>query len=66
MSQLLSVVSTIWQAIFGSTGEGSTAGFISMALNQPILLVPIGFGFAGGVVGLFRRMTRIGGRRGRS
>ena len=65
MTELLSVVSTIWTAIFGGTGEGATAGFISMALNQPILLVPIGFGFAGAVVGLFRRMTRIGGRRGR-
>lgn len=65
MTELLSVVSTIWTAIFGGSGEGASAGFISMALNQPILLVPIGFGFAGAVVGLFRRMTRIGGRRGR-
>lgn len=65
MSELLSVVSTIWTAIFGGSGEGASSGFISMALNQPILLVPIGFGFAGAVVGLFRRMTRIGGRRGR-
>lgn len=65
MSQLLTVVTTIWEAIFGGSGEGASAGFISMALNQPILLVPIGFGFAGAVVGLFRRMTRIGGRRGR-
>ena len=65
MTELLSVVSIIWTAIFGGSGEGASAGFISMALNQPILLVPIGFGFAGAVVGLFRRMTSIGGRRGR-
>lgn len=66
MNELLTVVSNIWSALFGGgTGDSATTGFIGMAIRQPILLIPIGFGFAGGIVGLFRRMTRIGGRRGR-
>ena len=48
------VVSKVWDW-FGD--------FVTTATDNPVILVPIGFGIAGATVGLFRRATRVGGRR---
>lgn len=35
---------------------------ITLAGNQPILLIPCGIGVAGALVGLFKRSVKVGGR----
>ena len=51
LDAMLGVVSQVWDA---------ATGYITTATNQPILFIPLAFGFAGATVGLFRRMTRLG------
>lgn len=53
MTEMLGVVTQVWTA---------ATGYITTATSQPILFIPLAFGFAGATVGLFRRMTRLGGR----
>ena len=56
---------TLWDALSGMIGNVWTqiGSYITLATSQPVLLIPTAFGFAGATVGLFRRMTRLGGRR---
>ena len=51
LDAMLTVVGNVWDA---------ASGYISTATSQPILFIPLAFGFAGATVGLFRRMTRLG------
>ena len=53
MTAMLGVVTQVWTA---------ATDYIGTATDQPILFIPLAFGFAGATVGLFRRMTRLGGR----
>lgn len=63
MTELIGVCSQIFGLIFGTgSGENATTGFVGYVSNNPILLLPVGIGLVGAVAGLFRRMTRIGGR----
>ena len=61
-TELIAVCGQIFTLIFGSSGEGGTTGFVGYVSQNPILLLPVGIGLVGAVAGLFRRMTRIGGR----
>lgn len=54
MSSLGDVVTQVWTWF---------TGFIGTATQQPIILIPLGFGVAGATIGLFKRGTRVGGRR---
>ena len=54
MEVLLGVVSNVWTQ-FGT--------FVNTAESNPMILLPIAFGVAGATVGLFRKATRIGGKR---
>lgn len=42
-----------------------TTTFLGTVTDSPILILPIVIGFAGAIVGLVRRMTKIGGGRRR-
>ena len=53
LTTLGSVLTDIW---------GWLTSVITLAGNQPILLVPCGIGVAGALVGLFKRSVKVGGR----
>ena len=55
----------MWTALSGMIGNVWTevGNYITTATSEPVLLIPVAFGFAGATVGLFRRMTRLGGKR---
>lgn len=42
-----------------------TTAFLGTVTDSPILVLPIAVGFGGAIVGLVRRMTKIGGGRRR-
>lgn len=54
----------MWTALSGMVTNIWTAvgDYITTATEEPVLLIPLAFGFAGATVGLFKRMTRLGGR----
>lgn len=54
METITSVASTIWT-------EFGTA--FTQAESHPVMFIPLAFGIVGGAIGLFRRATKIGGRR---
>lgn len=54
LTGISTVVTKVWEWF---------TGFVGTATDNPVILVPIGFGIAGATVGLFRRATRVGGRR---
>lgn len=55
---------TLWTSLNTMVGHvwDSIGSYITLATGQPVLLIPLAFGFAGATVGLFKRMTRLGGR----
>lgn len=54
LTTLGTVLTSVWEW-FGNV--------ITLAGNQPIMLIPAGIGVAGALIGLFKRTVRVGGRR---
>lgn len=54
----MEVVASVAGAIWTQFGTAFTT-----AAEHPEMYIPIGFGIVGGAIGLFRRATKIGGRR---
>ena len=57
MTDLLTIVTSIWDAVTG------TGGLMPMILGTPILLFPVAFVFARKTVGLTKGLLGIGGKR---
>lgn len=55
---------TGFTAAIGEVWQQTTT-FLGTVTDSPILVLPIVIGFAGAIVGLVRRMTKIGGGRRR-
>lgn len=55
---LLTTLGTVLTSVWDWFGN-----VITLAGNQPIMLVPAGIGVAGAMIGLFKRTIKVGGRR---
>lgn len=55
----------MWTALSGMLANVwyEVGNYITTAKGDPVLLTPLAFGFASATVSLFRKMTRLGGRR---
>lgn len=59
IANITALAGSIWDAIAAENG------YLTLVLNNGVLLLPVGFMFCRRIVGLFGRMVGIGGGRGR-